>query len=236
MKSLLLTSLLSMTFLLTACGGGGSNGNTDDGTPNGGNDGNTSSPSVGLTGPFDLTEYLFHDNLGTVGGSHSYRTRLFKIEDGNELFASIEIIEEYFKQDENTVIQRYDNLSPPNYTYVITDTTIEETVHVIGDTNIQRTLTRSASTGDIYLDYVDGNDSAKCEVVKQFASFDLGNATGSFSLAAGIYNDVLQINCVTISEGSVLADFDQYFAKDVGLILTSGMLTGLGEVYLVPEF
>jgi len=120
---------------------------------------------------------------------------------------------------------------------VIKDTTIEETVHVQGASNIQRTLTRSINTGDVYLDSVDENgDSATCEVVKHFNSFDLANATGSFNLAAGMYNDVLQVNCVTIADDSTLADFDQYFAKDFGLILTAGKLSVLGDIYLIPEF
>jgi hypothetical protein len=58
--------LFSLTVIfLTACGGGGGNsGNTDVSGTDGSGDG-----SGGLTtGEFDLTTYLFHQNLDLVGG------------------------------------------------------------------------------------------------------------------------------------------------------------------------
>jgi len=255
--------LFTLVLFLSACGGGSSSSDSspdeNDNTPDTSEDVNTdvtdndnnnndddTTPPTNTSGTYDLTEYLFHDNLDVVGGSISYAIESYDRTTGEQLYGGIEVTEEFFKQDANTVVQRADSSSEPTHTYEIKPTTIIETVHGADDTT--RTQTRFVSVGDTYLDadYLSSfgdnsiDQNATCTVLDHLDSFNLATATGSFNLASGTYNDVLKVHCVTsfITNGtySPHTDLEHYFAKDIGIIFNAGEVILLGDAYIIPRF
>ena len=232
--------LFSLTVIfLTACGGGGggSSGNTD---ASGSDDSGDGSGDL-TTDEFDLTTYLFHQNLDLVGGRISYPVKLYSKGDGSELLSSIEKVEEYEKTSEDTVVFSESSSSEPENTFRIGDATVQETVHGLDDQT--RDIQRFINVGTKYMDADAttgiGTQNASCILIEHLDSFDLSTATGDFNLASGVYDDVLHVQCITgfVTNDTVSAhtDIHHYFAKDIGLILNEGVMFLLGEIYVIPQ-
>ena len=232
--------LFSLTVIfLSACGGGGggnSDTNGDSGIDNsGGGSGNVT------FGEYDLTTYLFHQNLDLLGGKISYLVKLYSKGDGEEISPSIETMEEYEKTSEDTVVFRVSTSSEPKNTFLIKDTTVQETVHALN--NQTRDFQRFVEVGTKYIDAdaitAIGTQNASCTLIEHLDSFDLSTATGGYNLASGVYDDVLHVQCITgfVTNATVVAhtDIHHYFAKDIGLILNEGIMILLGEIYIIPQ-
>ena len=228
-----------IAIFISACSGGsgGDSNNTEDTESNG----SEGSSSVVTIGQYDLTTYLFHQNLDLVGGKVSYEIKLYSKVDGTDYFPSLMIEEEYEKVSEDTVIFKTNGSIEPENTFQIKDSTIQETVHTLE--NQTRDIQRFVDIGTKHLDAdgesILGAQNASCTLIEHLDSFDLRTATGSFNLASGVYDDVLHIQCITglIVDDAVVphTDLHHYFANNFGPILTEGTILLLGEAYIVPQ-
>ena len=218
----LLVTVIMFAFTLAACGGSG--GNSDN-----------SSNSNGPSGQFDLVEYFFNETLSVVGNSVSYTVNLYNISDGQQV---LQYTDKFEKTADNTIYWTTDDL--PASTYVITPSTIDETIHSANDEF--RESQRYVNVGTEYMNETTDTllfpQNATCQVVDHHPTIDLTSLTGTFPLATGIYNDVLEINCVTsfVVQGTMQphTNLTHYFARNVGVIFSEGLLFGLGNVYIVP--
>ena len=232
--------LFSLTVIfLSACGGGGG-GNSDTNGDSGKDNSDGGSGDVTI-GEYDLTTYLFHQNLDLVGGKISYLVKFYSKGDGAEIFPSIETVEEYEKTSEDTIVFRVSTSSEPENTFLIKDTTVQETVHTLE--NQTRDFQRFVEVGTKYMDAdaitTIGTQNASCTLIEHLDSFDLSTATGNYNLASGVYDDVLHVQCITgfVANGTVVAhtNIHHYFAKDIGLIFNEGIMIFLGAIYIIPQ-
>lgn len=215
---------LIMSIMLSACKGQGGNENT---TP----------PANNTSGQYDLVEYTFGENLSVTPSSITYSVTIFSKTDGIQV---LQTNDKFDKISDDTIIWTVNG--EPASTFVITSTTMEETVHSAADE--LRTLQRFVDVGTVYMNKdtktIIAPQNATCKVINHLPSIDLTTLTGEFFLATGIYNDILEVNCVTgfIIEGNVLphTNLTHYFARNVGLVFTKGELLFFGEVYVVPVF
>lgn len=234
-----LSSTIVLLSLLTACGGSSSQGGAVEASNGDG------SSEAGNSGNFDLFEYLFPSEITDVGGLSSYLTRMYAKDTGEQLLSGIETSEQYEKTAPDTIVFSVNNTGEPKNTFVVGADSIEETVHDLD--NQKRTTQRFVNVGDTYLDAnatvpmlgeID-EQNAKCSVIEHLATFDLGSATGSLSVASGTYNDVLHVQCQTgfIINGQVgtHTDLHSYFARGKGVIFNHGTLLLIGNVYIIPE-
>jgi len=217
-----LVTVIILAFTLVACGGSG--GNSDN-----------SSTSNSPSGQFDLVDYYFSETLSVVANSVSYTVNLYDSLDGQQVFQDREKFE---KTADDTILWTSDDM--PASTFVITSATIEETLH--SDNDELRILQRYVDVGTEYLnktiDTLLGAQNTTCHVVDHHPTVDLSTLTGTYPLAAGIYNDVLEINCVTsfVIHGTLQphTNLTHYFARNVGVVFSEGLLFGLGNIYIVP--
>ena len=218
-----LVTAIMLAFMLVACGGSG--GNSDN-----------SSTSNIPSGQFDLVDYYFNETLSVVSNSVSYTVNLYDSLDGQQVFQDMEKFE---KTADDTILWTSDDM--PASTFVITSATIEETLH--SDNDVLRILQRYVDVGTEYMnktiDTLLGPQNTTCHVVDHLPAIDLGTLTGTFPLATGIYTDVLEIKCVTsfVVQGTMQphTNLTHYFARNVGVIFSEGLLFGLGNVYIVPS-
>jgi len=207
---------------LAACGGSGSNSD------------NTSTADT-LSGQYDLVDYLFNETLSVLSNSVSYTVTFYNISDGQQV---LQYTDKFEKTADDTIYWTSNDV--PAGTFVITPTTIDETVHSANDD--LRISQRYVDVGTEYMnkttDTLLGPQNASCQVVEHHSTIDLGTLTGIFPVATGIYNDVLQIECITgfVTQGAVAPHtiLTHYFAKGAGLIFSQGQLLLLGNVYMVP--
>lgn len=217
-----LVIVISLELTLTACGGSG--GNSDNSTT-------TNIPS----GQYDLVDYFFSESLSVVSNSVSYMVTFYNKSDGQQVAQYTDKFEKTF---DDTIYWTTDDIAAS--TFVITPSSIEETIHSANDEF--RISQRYVNVGSEYMnattDTLLAPQNATCEVIDHHPSVDLSTLTGTFPLATGIYNDVLEINCVTsfVIQGTTVphTNLVHYFAKDVGVIFTEGELLGFGNVYMVP--
>ncbi len=217
---------LLVSALLTACGGGGGNSGTPvDAKP----------PITDTSGQYDLQDYLFNESLSVTLSTVSYPVTFYGKADGVQTF---QYTDRFVKTLDDTIAWTTDDA--PSSTYKITTATIDETVHTAN--NAVRQMQRFVDVGDVYLNANDetlfGTQNATCQVVDNLTSIDLSTLTGNFSLAAGIYNDVLKVSCVTgfVNQGTVLphTTLTHYFARGVGVVLVEGSIILFGDVYIIP--
>lgn len=220
-------AILCISILLTACGG---------------SDNNNSGQQFDTSGQYDMTEYLFHSNLDVVGGESVFTTLTYKQVDGTK--TGFDLAEKMEKTADNLVKQTA--AGSDQRSYLIKSDRLVETVHIAN--NETRDHKRFVDVGETYLDATQNNSSnndaltqrAVCKVIAHLDSFDLLTATGEHSLASGVYQDVLYVNCqtgfVVEKQFSPHTNLDQYYAKDVGLIFSEGSIIFFGEVYLISEF
>ena len=209
---------------LTACGGGGGGGAAD--TPVN----NTTS------GQYDLVDYLFDQSLAITSNTVEYPVSVYDKTTGE---LSVEYTDHFEKTIDDTIV--WTSSSEPASTYVITATSINETVH-----SANNSLRANQRFVDIGTEYMNANadlpplgtQNARCSVTGHHATVDLASLTGAFSLVAGSYSDVLEINCITsFVVDSTLAEhtnLTHYYARDMGLIFTEGQLLFFGDVYIIP--
>ena len=216
--------------LLSACGGGSGNSGSGGGSNTGGEGG-------GSNGQYDLTEYLFDKSLNVTSATKSYPVAIYAKSTGD---LSIRYTDKFEKTFDDTIYWTTDDV--PSSTFVVTATTIEETVHSAEDS--LRTLKRFADVGTKYMDAnadsgFFGIQNARCTVIKHHDSIDLGTLTGTFTLVSGVYSDVLEINCVTgfviNNEVAEHTNLTHYFVRDIGLVFSEGTLILFDEVYMVSE-
>lgn len=222
--------------LVTACGGGGAGDNTSV------NDSSSEDTSLEDTssdgsarGAIDLVDYLFDDNLDTVGDKVSYKVNIYSMDTGEVMFSGLS--EDWEKTKVNTYVSSVAD-SPAN-TFAVGENIIVETVH--GSPDLYRDMKRYVDVGEKYMDATAdtpllGEQNASCVVEKVLSSYDLSTATGSHNIVSGIYNDVLEVKCVTklVGSNAVLADMYHYFARGVGAILNTGNAIFIGDSYIVP--
>jgi len=214
---------------VTACGGGSGGGTTVE--PNTGN----IPPVIDTSGQYDLVDYLFNETLSVTLNSVSYPSTFYNKADGVEV---LQYTDKYEKTLDDTIVWSSDGTL--NSTFVITPSTINETVHSAN--NALRTTQRFVNVGDVYMNANETTpiapQNATCKVVNHHPSIDLGSLTGAFSLATGIYNDVLEVSCVTsfVIEGTNAphTTLTHYFSRGVGVVLTEGSVIFFGDVYLIP--
>ncbi len=245
-------ALLLLSMAACSSGGGGANDDADnsgsgddtsmdDNGNNTGNDDSDDNTSVN-TGQFDLADYLFHDNTDTVGGSISYTLKVFSQETGNMI---LEDTEEVARINDNTITFTF--AEQLNKSFIIGSSVIEEILHDLDD--ISRDTQRFVDIGTTYMDATNtsGNDelmltqNARCTVIEHLDSFDTSTATGMFALTSGVYQDVLNIRCITsfVSEDGTLAphtDINHFFARGRGVIFQTGSALFIGETYFITEF
>ncbi|MEM7258345.1 MAG: hypothetical protein AAF404_13285 [Pseudomonadota bacterium] len=187
---------------------------------------------------YDLSLYQFHTNVLTNGGE-------------------ITITENYYSQStgEGPVYAptlRYLNVDGAIQRISVSGTVFEQST--ITDTHIDkegvsytgfRRGDRFASIGDTYLDAEVENLTLKqnCTLQNHLESFDLGTATGDHALASGVYEDVIQVYCVSVftnADGSTRPNYDwnRYYAKGLGLISIDGRWPNFltGDIYAIPQF
>lgn len=218
--NLVIVIMLGLT--LAACGGSG--GNT-----------NNSSTSNNLSNQYDLVDYLFSESLSVVANSVSYTINVYATAGGHQL---IQYTDKFEKTYDDTIYWTTDDIAAS--TYIITSTSIEETVHSANDE--LRISQRHVDVGTVYMNETTetfiGPQNATCQVTEHHTTIDLSNLTGTFPLATGIYNDVLEVNCITgfVIQGTTVphTNLVHYFAKDVGVIFTEGELLGFGDVFIIP--
>ncbi|WP_455220894.1 hypothetical protein [Kaarinaea lacus] len=217
---LVIVIILALT--LAACDGSG--GNSD-------NFSTTNDPS----GQYDLVDYIFNESLSVLSNSVNYTVTLYDTSDGHQVF---QYIEKFEKTADDTIYWTTDDT--PASTFVITSSSIDETVHSANDE--LRISQRYVDVGTEYMnettDTLVGAQNATCQVVNHHPTIDLSTLTGTFPLASGIYNDVLEVKCITgfVVQATLAphTNLTHYFAKGVGLIFTEGELLLFGNVYIVP--
>jgi len=226
MHYLRLTHLVLSIFFsisLTACGGGSV-------------DSNKTEPKINPTGQYDLVDYLFNESLSVTLNSVSYPVTIYNKLDGTQI---IQYTDSFDKILDNTILWKSNET--PASTYVLTATTIDETVHSANDEF--RVSQRFVDIGTEYMNDTSenlfGTQNASCKLVKHHPSVDLSKLTSTFSLATGLYNDVLEINCVTgfVIQGTILphTTLTHYFARNSGLVFTEGEILLFGKVYIIPQ-
>lgn len=215
-----------LIILLSACGGGGSGGGDTppEGTPN---------------GQYDLVDYLFDKTLDVTSNIKTYQISVYAKSTGNLIFP-FEYTEQFEKTLDNTIYWSTDGEAAS--TFVITASTIDETVHSANDAF--RASQRFVDVGTEYMNASAdlppfGTQNANCKLVKHHPSIDLSTLTDTFSLTSGIYNDVLEINCSTgfVIEGQYgeHTNLTHYFVRDVGIVFSEGTVFFLGDVYFIPQ-
>ena len=217
-----LVIVLMFTNTLTACNESG--GNTDN-----------SDTANNPTGQYDLVDYFFNETLSVPSNSISYMVTFYNTSDGSMV---AQYTDKYEALSNANIYWTSDGI--PAGTFVITTSTIEETVHSADDD--LRPSQRYVDVGTEYMnhdtDTILGDQNAACKVIAHHPTVDLSEKTGSFALATGIYNDVLEINCVTsiVVQGSNSphTNLTHFFARDIGIIFSAGNLLFLGNVYIVP--
>ena len=214
-----------LTILLSACGGGGDGGGDSAGNNNNG------------AGQYDLVDYFFHENLAVTNSTVSYTVSAYSKDTGEQL---IQYTDDFEKTADDTIV--WTSSGEPASTFVITDSRIDETVHSALDA--PRPNQRFVDVGTEYMDATAslppfGDQNARCTVTAHHDSIDLATKTDAYNLASGIYNDVLEINCITsfIIEGNLAehTNLNHYFARNIGLVFTEGNLFLFGNVYIIPE-
>jgi hypothetical protein len=217
---LLVVIMLELT--LSACGGSGDN--TDN-----------SSTANNPSGQYDLVDYLFNESLSVVSNSVSYMVTFYDTSDGHQV---LQYTDKFEKTFDDTIYWTTDDVAAS--TFVITSSSIEETIHSANDEF--RISQRYVNVGTEYMnetaDTLLAPQNATCQVIDHHPSIDLSTLTGAFPLAAGIYNDVLEVKCITgfVVQGTNVphTNLTHYFAKGVGIIFTEGDLLLFGNVYLIP--
>jgi len=207
---------------LAACGGSG--GKSD-----------YSSTSNSPSGQYDLVEYLFNESLSVLSNSVSYTVTLYNTSNGLQVF---QYTDKYEKTAGDTIFWTTDDT--PASTFVITSSTIDETIHSAN--NELRISQRYVDVGTEYMneatDTLLGAQNATCQVIEHHPTIDLSTLTGAFPLATGIYNDVLEVKCITsfVVQGTLAphTNLTHYFARGVGVIFTEGEVLLFGNVYFVP--
>lgn len=217
-----LVIILAIELTLAACNESGDN--SDNSTT-------TNSP----TGQYDLVDYLFNESLSVLSNSISYTVTFYNKSDGQQV---LQYTDRYEKTLDDTIYWTTNDVAAS--TFVITPSSIEETLHSASDE--LRISQRHVDVGTEYMnettDTLFGPQNATCEVVAHHPTIDISTLTGEFTLAAGIYNDVLEVKCVTafIIQGTSAphTTLTHYFAKDVGMIFNEGEIIFYGNVYMVP--
>ena len=212
--------------LLSGCGGGG-----------GGEAPAAKTETPPPAGNYDLNDYIFHQDLRSTGGLISYPVSSYIKSDGS---LAVSYNDRFERTTADTIV--WQSSGSPASTFVITPSTIDETVHSAMDA--LRASQRFVDVGTKYMDATAslppiGDQNARCTVLQHHDSIDLSTMTGSFSLASGIYNDVLEVNCITsfVVEGQLgeHTNLRHYFAKNVGVVFTEGNMLFFGEVYIIPK-
>lgn len=255
-RTLLFSALLA---LLAACGGGG--GGENDKAPTASEvdapDGDTSdqsgsSDSDGSTGVsteaqceqsescLDLAAYLFPAAVLESGGRVDVTESMYSQDDGQLQFS---LSRAYVEN--NGAIDEYAS-GEIEKSQTITESQIEERFY---DPEDSRVSARFAAFGDVYMD-ADSEASAsedfslqqnaRCQLITEYAEFDLAGATGEHNLASGSYDQVIEVECVTsyIVDGDIVphTTLTSYFAKNTGLILSKGSVILLGDIYVVERY
>ncbi len=201
-------------------GAANSGGATDANSADGG--GTTAGQVFPVTGEFDLSEYLFHRNVLTIGGEISFLEKFYDKtpetdEDGSNFLS---LSRAFFN---NAGVIEESSFGELDKTFLISATTIDETFVGNGDF---RQSQRFASVGDEYLNAdtqpmnLGGQalqQNATCIVQEHFNAFDLSTATDDRMLASGVYEDVLKVEGFTK---------EPYF-KDVSFNLRKGEILGI---------
>ncbi len=215
--------------------------NTDGGTqttnPPSGNDN-----SVATSGEFDLSKYLFHDNVLTTGGQINFDEKIFNKDNAGG--DSVITLSRSFVNNNGT-IEEYSS-DEKIKTFTISSTAINENLL---DSANSRTSSRYANIGDTYIDAVSTpptnspiavEQNATCVLQEHLATFDLASATADIALASGVYDDVIRVQCVTSfisgTTKSPHTTLNSYFAKGVGVIFNEGNVFLLEDVYIVEEY
>ncbi|MBL4709364.1 MAG: hypothetical protein JKY48_13085 [Flavobacteriales bacterium] len=248
--------------VLTACGGGG--GGSGAILPVVGGGDNDTPGTVTSSGEFDLADYFFHNNLDMPGGSLTFEQRTFFQETGEEFPFSI--TNQLVREGDTITLSASTQLpgtEEPRVArvYTITSSTIERTFfNLDGEVGRSDSGQRFVDIGETYLDMNTstnfGTDeetgeeailltNVKCSLVEHFDTFDLSLATGQFNLASGVFNDVVQINCVVraidpdtgeVIVMGILTEIDQYFDRDVGTVFIDESISFfLGATYTTIE-
>jgi|GEM_PF-5115970 len=255
-NTLKLTTFALMVALTTACGGSGSSSsstasNDNDGgtgasesggSASGGGGDETTGSGGAVSGNYDLSEYIFPSAVLSNGGEVSFVEKSYSKDAATEGFAIS--LDRSFSNN-NGDIDEYSS-GELYRTHVIGNSQIVETFH---DPVMSRTSARYANIGDVYMDATTtaasggifaAEQNATCELEAHLDSFDLSTATGDQALTSGVYEDVLQVKCVTSfvanSVKSPHTTLTSYFAKGTGVIFNEGNVIILGDVYLVEEY
>lgn len=235
---------LVLSSLLVACGGSDS-GNNSSGqitSPTGGTGGSGTGTGSGTQGQYDLSNYLFHADALSTNGDVSFSEQFYSQETGDSALT----LTRRFSNAGEAVITEYSD-GELIKTFNIGETAIVETLHDVDDA--VRYTARYADIGDVFLDadhHPDESDlfgmgqNTRCELVTHLDQFNLGDAGGSYSLASGVVDDVLEVTCVTsfLSGGTLSphTNFKHYFARGIGVIYTEGTAFFLGAVYIVENY
>lgn len=248
MKKITLQLVLVLLIFIGACGDQAVFTNPDESVQDGTSpDDATDDTPIEYQGPddYDLSLYFFHTNTQTPGGEIAFTEKYYEKLVGNGPIHSRTT--RYLNTGTSI-----DSLSTDNAVflqYVITVNSIKE----IGVSyNGAQTVNRYTKLGEIYLDAVIESLGRRdtCTLQNHLDDFDLGDATGSVTIASGVYEDVLHVFCNRIldSEDDGIPtnySWNGYYAKDVGLIFADGNWVTLeadsswfvvGDAYLIPEY
>ena len=192
-------SLLALS-LLSGCGG--SSGSSDPEAPNAQEEEPQPTDSNGSTpeepnpsqGEFDLSEYLFPRDARVANGDVSFTEEMYSQDSGELAFS----IPRRFTHTDGSTINEY-SFYDVIKTFFIDQTEIVETLLDLDGAT--RTSARFADVGDTYMnadysppesDPIGMDQNASCRVLEHLDTFDVSTADGDYTLASGVYSDVLK--------------------------------------------
>lgn len=198
------------------------------------------------TSGYDFADYQFGSSVRTAGGEVSFADVIYGQTDEND---SILRIQRRFANPTGNKIDEY-SAGELVKSFVINSGSIDETLFDNTGTSTRQTLRYLNTPGMVYMDadseassnLLGGtSQNATCTFIQHLDSFDLSTATGDKALASGVFNDIIEAKCET---GFVSPDgtkqphtiLTSYFAKDVGVIFSTGSLFLFGDVYIVHEY
>lgn len=190
------------------------------------------------TTEYDLSLYLFHQNLGTENGQSSYTLSYF--DKSARKTKAVEFNQFQFVRNGNRIEKTALGLEGIWATYSINDFAIREENPTMDNA---RSIARFATMGDTYIDnfYANIGVNENCKLEGHFDSFNLSIATGDVKLANDVYEDVIQVYCTSsfVNEDGSRPNFDwkKYYAKGVGLVFLDGDWPNyLGPVYAIARY
>lgn len=192
---------------------------------------------VDPTGEFDLSEYLFHEQVSSETGSMGYTEKYYK---KNEDIAVVLQPEFRYIRNGETIDVQSSGIDGLTYQYTVTDSAINEFHPTLDDS---RSYERYAQLGDTYLnaELTSVNVNETCVLSEFFETYHLSSATGKLKISNKTYDNVIKVRCrsefTNRNENRTNYRWNVYYAKDIGPVFKDGNWENyLGNIYAIYDY